>query len=240
MTEQTEPTPKFRRVKITELVQDQKNANKGSDRGKEMLEESVRRNGVGRSLLVDKDLEIIAGNKTQQELIDAGIDEVILIETDGKVAVAVQRTDLDLTTDPAARRLAIADNRVGEIDLVWNPEVLIDIANETPEAITGFWSADEWEESILSQIAEEEPEDEGDPDHETLVDQAVQLKPQMEYAVISCETAEEWEELKQILDLQPVRRGGYKKGSTFDHVGTQRVVPFSHFVELIQCQPEDA
>jgi hypothetical protein len=36
----------------------------------------------------------------------------------------VRRGDLDLKKDKKARELAIADNRVGELDLEWNPEVL--------------------------------------------------------------------------------------------------------------------
>jgi len=36
----------------------------------------------------------------------------------------VRRGDLDLKKDKKARELAIADNRVGELDREWNPEVL--------------------------------------------------------------------------------------------------------------------
>ena len=35
-----------------------------------------------------------------------------VVRTDGDYLVAVQRDDLDLATDPRARALAIADNRV--------------------------------------------------------------------------------------------------------------------------------
>jgi DNA modification methylase len=38
--------------------------------------------------------------------------------------IAVQRDDLDLLTDPRARALAIADNRVGELDLEWDARQL--------------------------------------------------------------------------------------------------------------------
>jgi hypothetical protein len=49
---------------------------------------------------------------------------IAVIETDGSALVAVQRGDLDLKKDRKARELAIADNRVGELDLEWNPECL--------------------------------------------------------------------------------------------------------------------
>jgi hypothetical protein len=34
----------------------------------------------------------------------------------------------------------------------------------------------------------------------------------------------EWEELKQMLKLKMVRRGGYKEGSAFDAVSLERVL----------------
>jgi ParB-like chromosome segregation protein Spo0J len=53
--------------------------------------------------------------------------------------VAVQRGDLDLKRDRKARELAIADNRVGEIDLEWNPEVLASLEVDLKQ----FWSENE-------------------------------------------------------------------------------------------------
>ena len=58
----------------------------------------------------------------------------------------------------------------------------------------------------------------------TLYDQAIQIRPQQEYVVVLCETAEEWDRLKVALSLKTVRRGGYRYGSPFDDVGTERVV----------------
>lgn len=66
------------------------------------------------------------------------------------------------------------------------------------------------------------------------IEQAVQLKPPREYVLVMCgddtEGLAEFEKLKVLLNLKPVRRGGYKKGSPFDDIGTQRVV---HARELI-------
>ena len=53
---------------------------------------------------------------------------------------------------------------------------------------------------------------------------SLQLEPPREYALIMCATTDEWERLKVALKLTPVRRGGYKQGSQFDDVGTQRIV----------------
>ena len=90
-----------------------------------MLEESLRRYGVGRSILIDKHGTIIAGNKTLQTAAEIGLDEVQVVQTDGKRIIAVQRMDLDLAKDKAARELAYADNRVSEVDLEFDPETLL-------------------------------------------------------------------------------------------------------------------
>ena len=45
-----------------------------------------------------------------------------VVKTDGTFLIAVQRDDLDLATDPRAKALAIADNRIGELDLEWDVE----------------------------------------------------------------------------------------------------------------------
>ena len=116
--------PKMRVMPISRLVLDEKNANKGTKRGRELLEESLGKYGAGRSVLVDRQNRVIAGNKTLEAAVAAGIESIAVIETDGSSLVAVQRSDLDLERDKKARELAIADNRVSEIDLDWNAEVL--------------------------------------------------------------------------------------------------------------------
>lgn len=54
--------------KITDLHFDQKNFNKGTSSGKELMQKSIGKFGAGRSVLVDKSNNIIAGNKTVEEI----------------------------------------------------------------------------------------------------------------------------------------------------------------------------
>jgi hypothetical protein len=131
--------PKIRVVPIAELILDEKNANKGTKRGRALLEESLGKYGAGRSVVVDRNHRVIAGNKTVEAAIAAGMKSIAVIETDGSSLVAVQRGDLDLKRDKKARELAIADNRVGEIDLDWNPEVLASLDVD----LTQFWNENE-------------------------------------------------------------------------------------------------
>ncbi len=111
-------------VPITELVPDsENNANRGTPRGRKMLKNSLKRLGAGRSLLLDKNNVILGGNKTWEEAKRQGFKHVKIVETDGDTIIAVRRTDLDAKTKKA-KELAIADNRVAEVDLLWNPEIL--------------------------------------------------------------------------------------------------------------------
>lgn len=109
--------------KLTDLQPDQHNANKGTPRGASLLEDSLRKYGAGRSILVDRNGTIIAGNKTHQQAVDAQLG-MRLVETDGHELVVVMRKDLDLNADPKARELAYADNRIAQVDLEWDPAVV--------------------------------------------------------------------------------------------------------------------
>src|SRR5215471_21012580 len=109
---------------LSSLSLDGRNANRGSDRGRKMLEDSLRKLGAGRSVLVDREGRVIAGNKTVETARKLGLKQIAVIETDGETLVAVRRQDLDLKTDKRAVELAVADNRVAEVDLDWDAEVL--------------------------------------------------------------------------------------------------------------------
>jgi hypothetical protein len=123
---------------LKDLVPDDKNANQGSVRGRAMLETSVEQYGAGRSLLADRNGKLIAGNKSQEVYIDKGIEDCIVVQTDGKTPVVVQRVDLDLDKDPRARELAVMDNRTNEVSLTWDGEVLNKLQQEGTDLSKAF------------------------------------------------------------------------------------------------------
>lgn len=101
-------------------AQDTRNANAGTERGRAALRDSLARLGAGRPILADRDGQLIAGNKTAAAAEEAGFRfRYIPMEPDE--IIVGQRTDLDLdsTTDRRARELALADNRVAELNLAW-------------------------------------------------------------------------------------------------------------------------
>lgn len=116
---------KARRLEsISDLLPDQHNANKHTERGTGMLEKSLREFGAARSIVVDKNGRVIGGNATLEQFAAIGMKDIVVVPTNGEQLVVVQRTDMDLETDARARALSIADNRVAEVDLNWDPEVM--------------------------------------------------------------------------------------------------------------------
>lgn len=113
----------MKEVKIDTLVPDDKNFNQGAQYGQHLIEESLRRFGAGRSILLDKNNRIIAGNKTIENAAAIGMDNVIVVETTGDKVVAVKRTDIDLDTKEG-REMALADNATSAVNLRWDEDAL--------------------------------------------------------------------------------------------------------------------
>ena len=112
--------------KISDLKFDDKNFNKHTDRGMEMLKSSVGDNGFGRSILVDKDNRIIAGNGIVETAGKLGKERIRVVETDGKELVVVKRTDLSLDSRQG-REMALADNAAAAVDLDWDEEAMLEM-----------------------------------------------------------------------------------------------------------------
>ena len=74
---------------IESLVPDNKNFNKGTEYGNHLMDESLRKFGLGRSILLDKNDRIISGNKTAEKAAELGFENVLVVETDGNTLVAV-------------------------------------------------------------------------------------------------------------------------------------------------------
>jgi len=130
------------RTHLESLVPDPQNANRGTDRGREALALSLREYGPGRAVLIDRRGRIIAGNKTVEQAKRLNIP-LRVVKTDGRHLIAVQRNDLDLRTDARAKALAIADNRVGQLDLEWDVAMLKQLQADGLD-LSAFWTAEEF------------------------------------------------------------------------------------------------
>lgn len=110
---------------IADLKFDDKNFNKHNAQGMALLEKSLKELGAGRSILLDKDNNIIAGNGIVEAAGQAGFEKVKIIETDGTELIAVKRTDMELDSEQG-REMALADNATASANLEWDEETLRD------------------------------------------------------------------------------------------------------------------
>ena len=111
----------IKEAKISDLVFDDKNFNKHTEYGMSLIEKSIRNNGAGRSILIDKNNRIIAGNGVTEIAGQIGLEDVQIVETDGTKIIAVKRTDIDLDSKQG-REMALADNATASVDLAWDEE----------------------------------------------------------------------------------------------------------------------
>ncbi len=110
-------------IDIDELKFDEQNFNKHNEHGMELLGKSIQENGFGRSILLDKDNNIIGGNGVTEKSKQLGTKKVRIIETDGTELIAVKRTDLTLDSKKG-RKMAMADNSVAHVNLEWDEQAL--------------------------------------------------------------------------------------------------------------------
>ena len=122
---------------IKDLKSDHKNARKRTDRSAELIKESLQRYGAARSIVIDEDNRILAGNGTIEGAKEAGINRIRVIETDGDEVIAVRRIGL---TEEQKVGLALADNRTADLS-EWDQEMLKRLGEE--HDISPFFNADD-------------------------------------------------------------------------------------------------
>lgn len=97
---------------MSEIKFDKRNYRKHSDKNKNLINKSLKECGAGRSIVIDNNNEIIAGNGIYEQAQKLGIKTKI-IETDGSELVVVKRTDLT-TADEKRKQLAVMDNSTSD------------------------------------------------------------------------------------------------------------------------------
>lgn len=113
----------IKETQIGSLVQDNLNFNRGTEYGERLMDNSLRKFGLGRSVLVDKNNRIIAGNKTVEKAVELGFEKAIVVETSGEQLVVVKRKDIDLDSE-MGREMALADNATSAANLEWDAETI--------------------------------------------------------------------------------------------------------------------
>jgi ParB-like chromosome segregation protein Spo0J len=160
-----------------------------------------------RPMVVDENFITLGGNMRLKALKELGYKEI----PDEWVKQAS-----DLTPEESIRFI-IADN-VGFGEHDWDM-----LANEWDAEQLSEWGLDIPDFNKLDNLQDGE---------EMEFEQSVQLIPPKEYILIMADpNSDDWEEMKELLQLKMVRRGGYKEGSAFDAVSLERVLIWENFKE---------
>ena len=97
---------------MEEIKFDKRNYRLHNDENKRVIKKSLKELGAGRSIVIDNEGEIIAGNGVYEQAKKLGIKTKI-VETDGSEFVVVKRTDIH-TEDEKRKKLALADNAASD------------------------------------------------------------------------------------------------------------------------------
>jgi len=111
---------------INDLQNDHKNARKRTDRSSKLIKESLQKFGAARSIVIDENNRILAGNGTIAGAKAAGIKNLKVIETDGNEIIAVKRVGL---SEDEKVGLALADNRTSDLS-EWDINMLEQLSQE--------------------------------------------------------------------------------------------------------------
>lgn len=125
------------KITIKDLKFDKHNFNAHTPEGMELLDKSISGFGFGRSVVVDKNDNLIAGNGVVETALKQGKTKIIEVETDGTELVVVRRKDVDINTKQG-REMAYADNSVANANLLFN-EKEIEFAEKEFDADFADW-----------------------------------------------------------------------------------------------------
>lgn len=139
------------------------NTNKSTERGSGLIEHSLREYGAGRSVVVDRNNVLVCGHQTQAGAVNAGIRRVITVDTTGNELVCVRRLDLDLTTDPRAHALAIADNSAAIRSIEFDPILLVKEAKDYQLDLNELGISEEELQAMIEKASIEEDEPAPEP-----------------------------------------------------------------------------
>lgn len=131
-------------MQIKDLKQDRRNYRKHNQRNLDLIKKSVTEVGLGRSVVIDNENEIVCGNGLVSTL-DKNTP-IKVIETDGSELVVVKRTDL-ATDDAKRKQLAIMDNSTSDSSEFDFELLQADFDTEELEdwGLDGFLTADDVE-----------------------------------------------------------------------------------------------
>ena len=136
---------------IADLVPDAQNARSHNPRNVGLIVDSLHEIGAARSIVIDEDGVILAGNATIEAAAEAGIEKLKVVDIDGETILAARRIGL---TPEQKRLLGLYDNRTAEL-AGWNAEQIVFQRDEGLD-LSGLWGEQELSDLLGDLMPEQE------------------------------------------------------------------------------------
>ena len=120
---------------IKGLTPDPKNRRDHTPRNVGMIVDALQKVGAGRSIVIDENNVVMAGNATLAAAGEAGITDLKIVDAKGSELVAVRRTGM---SEAQKRDLALYDNRAAEL-AGWDAKQLLEDANNDIDLSAFFY-----------------------------------------------------------------------------------------------------
>lgn len=104
---------------INDIKKNASPMNKGTNYGNNMICCSIKKLGLGRSIVVDKDNVILCGEKVFDSCLQLGIKKIKIVETNGDTLVVVKRSDIQ-SNDKKGLEMSLVDNLSCAENIEWN------------------------------------------------------------------------------------------------------------------------
>lgn len=135
-------------AELKDIRPQRQNANRHRPRGMAALETSVQTDGWIGAITTAADGETFDGSARVEVAAATGFEDAIVIRSDGTKPIIHIREDIPSADDPRAKRLGLAANRVAELNLDIDAEVLASLGEEID--LSQFWTREELETLIAS------------------------------------------------------------------------------------------
>lgn len=135
---------------VKDLRPQRVNANRHTQRGLGLLEDSMQARGWIGAMTAAADGEVFDGSARLEVSAATGFDDAIVVHTDGSKPVVLIRDDIKSANDPKAKLLAVEANRIAQIDFDPDAQVLAGLVSDGID-LSNLYSADEFESLALLQ-----------------------------------------------------------------------------------------
>src|SRR3990172_12681028 len=106
---------------LSDLKRDKRNPRKHGERNLKTIGDSLKATGPHRSIVIDEDDNILAGNGVTEAALQAGISKVVVVEAEDDALIAMRKRGL---TPEQKTAIKYYDNRSAEL-AEWDPGVIL-------------------------------------------------------------------------------------------------------------------